>query len=71
MTEPYDRCQAPFAYAAPRPAEPALDRVTELLARYNRPLMIALGLVFGIWFLLKALAGFGVIQRSLLAQRAM
>ena len=50
-----------FAYAAPRRAEPVLDRVTELLARYNRPLMVGLGLVFGVWFLAKALAGFGVL----------
>jgi hypothetical protein len=50
-----------FAYAMPGRAGPALDRVTGLLARYNRPLMIGLGLIFGVWFLLKALAGFGVI----------
>jgi Sap, sulfolipid-1-addressing protein len=50
-----------FAYASPRRAGPTLDRVTELLARYNRPLMIGLGLVFGVWFLVKALVGFGVI----------
>ncbi len=50
-----------IAYASPRRAVPALDRVTDLLARYNRPLMIGLGVVFGTWFLLKALAGFGVI----------
>ena len=42
------------------PRRAALDRVTDLLARYNRPLMIGLGVVFGTWFLLKALAGFGV-----------
>jgi hypothetical protein len=50
-----------FAYAVPSRAETVLDRVTELLARYNRPLMIGLGLVFGIWFLAKALDGFGVL----------
>lgn len=49
------------AYAAPRRAGPALERVTELLAQYNRPLMIGIGVVFGVWFLLKALVGFGVI----------
>jgi hypothetical protein len=49
------------AYASPRRAVPALDRVTDLLARYNRPLMIGIGVVFGAWFLLKALVGFGVI----------
>jgi hypothetical protein len=48
-----------IAYASPRRAVPVLDRVTDLLARYNRPLMIGLGVVFGTWFLLEALAGFG------------
>ena len=49
------------AYALPRRAGPALDRVTELLGRYNRPLMIGLGTVFGVWFLVKSLVGFGVL----------
>ncbi len=50
-----------LADAAPGRAGPMLERVSQALARYNRPLMIGLGVVFGIWFMVKALAGFGVL----------
>jgi hypothetical protein len=49
------------AYLFPTRSATFLDRVTGLLATYNRPLMIGLGLVFGTWFMIKALSGFGVI----------
>ena len=49
------------AYALPSRSAAILDRLGALLATYNRPLMIGLGLVFGTWFLIKALDGLGVI----------
>lgn len=49
------------AYALPSRSAAILDRLVALLATYNRPLMIGLGLVFGTWFLIKALDGLGVI----------
>ncbi len=49
------------AYAMPHRAEAWLDRVAGLLERYNRVLVITLGLVFGTWFLVKALDGLGVL----------
>ena len=50
-----------FAYAAPARADAGLARFSTLLERYNGPIMIVLGLVFGTWFLVKALTGLGVI----------
>ena len=50
-----------FAYAAPTRAEAGLARFSALLERYNGPIMIVLGLVFGTWFLVKALTGLGII----------
>jgi hypothetical protein len=50
-----------MAYAAPARADVALTRFSSILTRYNRPVTIALGLVFGIWFLAKSLNGLGVI----------
>ena len=47
--------------AAPDRAGVLLDRLSDGLQRYNRVIMITLGLVFGIWFLLKALRGFGIV----------
>lgn len=38
-----------------------LERASAALARFGRPIMIALGLVFGLWFLYKALVGLGVL----------
>jgi hypothetical protein len=49
-----------MAYAVPDRADAALDRFSSLLNRYDRPVTIAVGLVFGTWFLLQALDGLGV-----------
>ena len=49
------------AFAMPNRADAILDRVAGLLERYNRLLVITLGLVFGTWFLVKALDGLGVL----------
>ena len=50
-----------FAYAAPARADAGLARFSALLERYNGPIKIVLGLVFGTWFLVKALTGLGII----------
>ena len=50
-----------MAYAAPARADVAMTRFSSLLTRYDRPISIGLGAVFGIWFLAKALDGLGVI----------
>jgi hypothetical protein len=50
-----------FAYAAPTRAEAGLARFSGLLERYNGPIVIVLSLVFGTWFLIKALTGLGII----------
>jgi hypothetical protein len=47
------------AVLAPRRAEPMLIRAANALETNGRPLMIGLGLVFGTWFLWKALVSFG------------
>lgn len=47
------------AVIAPARAEVLLARAGDVLERRSRELMIGVGLVFGIWFLLKALAAFG------------
>jgi hypothetical protein len=49
------------AYAMPARADAVLERVAGLLQRYDRLLVITLGLVFGTWFLVKALSGLGVL----------
>jgi hypothetical protein len=38
-----------------------LDRVLRWLQDHDRPIMVAAGLVFGTWFGLKALHGFGIL----------
>lgn len=38
-----------------------LDAMSGWLVKHNRVLVIALGVVFGTWFLVKALSGFHVI----------
>jgi hypothetical protein len=50
-----------FAYAAPARADAGLARFSGMLERYNSLIMIVLGLVFGTWFLVKALTGLGII----------
>jgi hypothetical protein len=49
-----------IAYAAPVRAAVVLDRLADFLERNNRVIVIGLGLVFGTWFLLKALGGLGI-----------
>jgi hypothetical protein len=49
------------AYATPDRAGAVLERVAGLLERYSRVLVITLGLVFGTWFLVKALGGLGLL----------
>jgi hypothetical protein len=50
-----------FAYASPARADAGLARFSGLLERYNGPIVIVLSLVFGTWFLVKALTGLGII----------
>lgn len=50
-----------LAYLAPDRSGALLGRVSNSLQRHNRTIMIGLGLVFGTWFLVKALAGFGIV----------
>lgn len=54
---------AVVAYAGLRPvtSQALLERVSDWLVRNDRPIVIVLGLVFGVWFLLKALQGLGVL----------
>jgi hypothetical protein len=48
------------AVIAPVRADAFLARAGTTLERYSRPLMVGIGVVFGVWFLLKALAAFGL-----------
>jgi hypothetical protein len=48
------------AFAAPQRADVWLGQLSAGLRRHDRTMMIVLGLVFGTWFLVKALAGFGL-----------
>lgn len=50
-----------IAYALPARSAALLDRFTALMKNYNRAIMIVLGLVFGTWFLVKALGGLGLL----------
>ena len=50
-----------FAAVAPTRSATALERLVGWLQRNNRVVVIVLGLVFGTWFLIKALWGFGVL----------
>ena len=50
-----------YAARAPESSQGMLERVSEWLERNNRVLVIVLGLVFGVWFLLKALQGLGLL----------
>ena len=40
---------------------PLLDRILRWLQEKDRPIMVVVGLVFGLWFGLKALRGFGIL----------
>jgi hypothetical protein len=50
-----------YAALAPGPSQVLLGRVSAWLERHSRTIVIVLGLVFGTWFLLKALSGLGAI----------
>jgi hypothetical protein len=50
-----------IAYVLPDRSAALLDRLTGLLKTYNRAILIVLGLVFGTWFLVKALSGLGLL----------
>lgn len=50
-----------ITYCAPRRAESVLAVLSDQLSKYSRSIMIVLGLVFGTWFLIKALHGLGII----------
>ena len=47
------------AVVAPRRAGPVLERAGDALERFSRPVMIGVGVVFGVWFFVKALSAFG------------
>jgi len=50
-----------LTYVLPDRSSAILDRLASLLERYNRILVIGLGLIFGTWFLIKALSGLGFL----------
>ena len=50
-----------YAALAPGSSQALLERVSTWLERRNRVIVIVLGLVFGVWFLVKALQGLGVL----------
>ncbi|MCV7313752.1 GAP family protein [Mycobacterium paraffinicum] len=49
------------AAAFPRRSREVLDRVLRWLQDHDRPIVIVVGVVFGIWFGLKALRGLGIL----------
>ncbi|MFY9919177.1 MAG: GAP family protein, partial [Mycobacterium sp.] len=49
------------AVCMPRRADALLKAMSDQLTKYSRILVIALGLIFGTWFLIKALTGLGII----------
>jgi hypothetical protein len=49
------------AVAAPRRAATLLGGISDWLTAHDRALMVVIGAVFGTWFVVKALDGFGVI----------
>ena len=50
-----------YAALAPSSSQALLARASVWFERHNRVIVIVLGLVFGVWFLLKALQGLGVL----------
>jgi hypothetical protein len=50
-----------MAFLFPTRSDAVLGRLRTSLAAHNRAIMIALGLTFGIWFLLKSLVGLGIL----------
>jgi hypothetical protein len=49
-----------LATLVPERSRSLLDRVLHWLQEHDRPIMIVVGLVFGVWFGIKALHGFGI-----------
>jgi hypothetical protein len=45
----------------PQRSRSVLDRILRWLQEHDRPIVIVVGLVFGIWFGVKALNGFGIL----------
>ena len=58
-----------YAALAPGSSQVLLGRVSAWLERRSRAIVIVLGLVFGTWFLLKALSGLGADLSGLSAER--
>ncbi|HYO43436.1 MAG TPA: GAP family protein [Candidatus Limnocylindrales bacterium] len=50
-----------LAFAMPARSASMVDAIATFMARHSRVLMMVLGLVFGSWFLLKALRGLGLL----------
>lgn len=50
-----------ISFAMPSRSDAILDSTSQWLSRHNRIMMIVLGSVFGTWFMIKALDGFGVL----------
>ena len=61
LTESIHLMAIGVAYALPDRSAALLDRITMFMETYNRTIMIVLGLVFGTWFLVKALGGLGIL----------
>lgn len=61
LTESIHLLALGVAYLLPQRSASVLARISGLLEAYNRPIMIVLGLVFGTWFLVKALGGLGIL----------
>jgi hypothetical protein len=61
LTESIHLLVVGIAYALPDRSAALLDRITGFMETYNRAIMIVLGLVFGTWFMVKALGGLGVL----------
>jgi hypothetical protein len=49
------------AWLRPAQAQSILGRVSDGMERHNRLIVMTLGVVFGSWFLLKALDGLGIL----------
>lgn len=49
------------AFAAPRRADDLLGPAAGWLTQHNRPLVIVVGVVFGVWFAVKGLTGLGLV----------
>jgi hypothetical protein len=61
LTESIHLAVLGIAYALPDRSAALLDGFTALMKTYNRAIMIVLGVVFGTWFLVKALGGLGIL----------